>query len=137
VDTESGTRPSAILYQPRIRPTIGFDVSTSPHELSRAGVEVERVRAQGEMLAVLLCTLIRPRPKPWFMVSELTCQSWLYPRRHLVLWLTAILPPLSYLAWFQTVQRYLHAWPGPLYRRLEYVTLGYVVIAKRTTGVSK
>ena len=216
VDIGCGTRPYAILYQRHFRLAFGFDVSTSPHDLSladflaeaptmplpaslfdcalctevlehvpepgqalneiarvlkpggwlvltvplllglheepydyyrytvhglryllsRAGFEVERVQTKGEMLAVVLSTLIGPWLKLWFMVSKLTRQSWLYSGRNPVLWFTVILPQLFYLAWFQTVQRYQHAWPGRLYRRLEYVTLGYVVIARRMTRIS-
>jgi len=101
--------------------------------LKGAGFEVERVVTKGDMLAVTLSSVLGPWFKLWYLASKVTRLRWLYSARNPVMWLTGVLPHRAYLIWFRLAQRHPLSPAGRAYRRLEYVTLGYIVTAKRAS----
>lgn len=103
--------------------------------LGEAGFDLEGLSTKGDALAVLLAFALWPLFKGCSALRAATGLGWLYSPRNPVLWALGIVPQRLYLAWYRLGRRDPEGLAARWYRRLEYVTLGYVAIAhRRATG---
>jgi SAM-dependent methyltransferase len=102
--------------------------------LGEAGFELERCVTKGDALAVMVSFVQWPLFKVCSALSAATGLRWLYSPRNPLLWALGMLPQRLCLAWYRFSRRRPVGLAARLYRRLDYVTLGYVVIARRRSA---
>lgn len=105
--------------------------------LQEAGFSPERCVTKGDALAVLISFALWPLFKAWAALCTATGIRWLHSPRNPILWTFGMLPQRLYLAWYRFGRRRPTSLAARLYRRLEYVTLGYVVIARRRSSIGE
>ena len=91
----------------------------------RVGLDIESIVTKGDFVAVLMSFSQFPVTKAWQALSAASRSA------NPFLWLTVVLPQLAYLAYWRHCRRSPRTVVGRVYRRLEYVTLGYVTVLRR------
>jgi SAM-dependent methyltransferase len=95
-----------------------------------AGLTIESQTTKGDYGAVLMSFAQFPWTKLWQVVSSATRLK-LYRPANPFLLLPVVVPQLVYLWYWRRARRIPHGLLGRIYRKLEYVTLGYVTVLRR------